>query len=286
MPNRFWILLLFMAGLLPSAHALKVKCDTFAVNDSIVMDYYYNDEIVRYVAFYKSGEICQLQGYKKAKQPYFCKYYKDNVVDSIIYYDDKGRPDYKVRFQYTPARKALMGRQFNTRENLLSKYMGRTDDVTVKTIETYDYNTKTMELVHRNEKLVSLTVYDEIKPKKFNQPKTMDSVIQNKRMPFIEEDLTGRPPAEISECIKSNREMRDLVSRCLSRYNDTKGEIVVEFPVLRDGSVPGILILKSTFPCKNIGVELMNVFKNISFKNNPQYGTVTVTYPFQPFQNR
>jgi hypothetical protein len=67
----------------------------------------------------------------------------------------------------------------------------------------------------------------------------------------------------------------------MSRYRDMRGDIIVQFSIKRDGTVPEALILKSTVPCKNVAIELMNVIKNISVPDNSRYGAVTVTYPFQ-----
>ncbi len=280
---HYYILLSFCFFLIFSVpcNALKAECDKFAPSDSIVMDYFFNDEITRHKAYYKDGEINVLLGYKKAKQIWFRKFYSSSVADSIVYYDDVGNIDFKVRYNYTPKRKILMGRQFNTQEDVRSRFIGNPDDVAVKTVELYKYGAKSMELVFNNDNMSHLIVYDYKGPHKFTKKETVDSILRYTYMPSLDEDLTGRPPSEISSFIKSSREMRDIVSKCMSRYRDASGTIFVEFSIKRDGTVPDALILKSTVSCKNIGIELMNVIKNITFPSNSKYGTATVMYPFQ-----
>jgi hypothetical protein len=262
-------------------HARQAECDKFAPRDSLVMDYFFNDEITRNKAYYKNGEITELLGYKKSKQIYFRKFFSDMVADSTIYYDDIGNVDYKVRFRYTPGRKELLGKRFNTYEDVRSRYMNSRFDVALKMVELYRYGVKSIELLFRNETMECLLVHDYSGLRKFTKKTAIDSVLRHTYIPNLEEDLTGRPPAEIQSYIKSHREMRDMVSRCMSRYRDMRGDIIVQFSIKRDGTVPEALILKSTVPCKNVAIELMNVIKNISFPDNSRYGAVTVTYPFQ-----
>jgi hypothetical protein len=281
MKNLNLSILLFSCLLPCFCIAREAQCDKFAPRDSLVMDYFFNDEITRNKAYYKNGEICELLGYKKAKQIYFRKFYSDMVADSIIYYDDVGNVDYKIRFQYTPGRKELLGKKFNTHEDVRSKYMHNRFDIAVKDVELYRYGAKSMEIVFKNENLEHLLVYDYSGQRKFTKKEAIDSVLRYTYVPNLEEDLTGRPPAEIQSYVKSHREMRDMVAKCLSRYRDLKGDIIVQFSIKRDGTVPEALILKSTVPCKNIAIDLMNVIKNITFPDNSHYGAVTVTYPIQ-----
>lgn len=262
--------------------ALPVKCDSFTVADTITMDYFFDDEIIRNKAIYSSGAIQELYSYKKANHPFARKHYAGALVDSLTHFDPAGRVDYKIHYKYTPARKVLLTTQFSTHQSIVSKFIFRSDDVAVKTVETFEHGTKMVELVYKNEKLSRVTLCGNEKPKAFTRKTDMDSVVRTQQVPFLEEDLTGRPQTEIEKTLKSTAEMRNFVSRCIARYPQYGGKkILVEFPILRDGSVPGVLLLKSEIPCKKLCIDLLNVIKNTPFLDNKQYGTVTVTFPFE-----
>lgn len=261
--------------------AAKDGCEKYAPTDSIVMDYFHDGEITRNRAYYKDGVITRLQGFKNVKQVDFEKYYTANTVDSVLYFDDLGRVERKVRFKYTDRRREMLGKRFNTHEDISSRNIGVTDDVMVRTVEINAYGAKSMEIVFENETMARIVVHSYKGPKTFSKPEAMDSILRSTYVPRLEEDLTGRPASEILSFIKSRREIMDLVNTCLSRFQAYRGQIVVEFQVLKDGSVPGVMILESRVPCKNIGIQLMNVIKNMTFPANPKYGTATVTYPFQ-----
>jgi hypothetical protein len=278
---RFSIPFLILLFFLPS-YGRKDNCVKFSPLDSMIMDYFSNDDITRNKAIYKNGELALVVGYKKSKQVYYKKYFSGYVVDSAIYYDDGGNVSYKIRHTLTPQRRLLLGKQFNTLEDIRSRFLGSTEDIALKTVELHRYGVKSLELVMKNGNISHLLVYSNNRVKKFTKKEDIDSELRFAYMPNLEEDLTGRPPSEILSFIKSNREMRDFVAKTLSRNHDLTGEILVQFTIKPDGSVPEALILGSTVPCKNVCVDLLNVITNTAFPDDSQkYGWVTVTYPVQ-----
>lgn len=245
------------------------------------MDFFVNNEIIRNKAYYQSGEIAKLVGFKKANQILFIKYFSQLVADSVIWYDDIGNIDRKIHYAYTSERKQLLGCRQNTHEEIRSRYINNPLDVAIRIVEYFQYNTKQMSVEYRNEAPFELIVPDLKGDKHLTLAQSIDSAIRAHNLPVLEEDLTGRPIMEIASFIRSHREMRDMVSKCMSRYRSFSGQIIVEFTIKSDGTIPEVLLLKSTVPCKNIGMELMNVIQNIAFPENKKYGTATVTYPFQ-----
>jgi len=187
----------------------------------------------------------------------------------------------RVNCTFSDRRKERLGKYFNTREYIQSQYIGDTTDIAKKTITVYRYGGKYLEAAYRNEDMIKLEMWGYDGHKTFTTKRQMDSVSRYYSPVGLDVDLSGRPPSEIMSYIKSYSVIRDFYSKCLSYYKDTKGEVVVQFTIQRDGSVSEALLLKNSLPCKNLAIELINIFKNMQFSADARkYGPVTVTYPF------
>jgi hypothetical protein len=277
----FSALILCLFLFCPPVLARRIPCPVFFDKDSIVTDYYYMGQIIRYRVYYEGGEITHILGFEREGQPLFKEYYSDLVIDSIDHYNQTGLVPKKTKFLYSRFLKNRLGRQFSTIQNYNTRFKDESKDIIVKTEEFYEEGIKVEEVLFENGEMANIKRWGESGFTEIQDTAGLQEFKEEMGIVTEPKSLKIRSPKDVYAYLTQNSEIRDIYYRYIARYPKIKGDIIIKFDINPEGTVARAFVMKTNLKCRNIPTDFLGTVKNLKFPDNPDYGFTTVTFPFR-----